>query len=135
MSVTGIGNGITMDDSPLLTMTKSRLVGTKPELSPESENLLSTLSGLCSFHTSQDLASFIFTDMFNTLIGDEGWITFDIGIYKDHTKIVELTPVQGSITIADGAMSGCIPNNVIIAKTPTEFSTIIQNWYECAMTA
>ncbi len=124
-----------MDDSPLLTMTKSRLVDTRPELSPESENLLSTLSGLCSFHSSQDLASFLFSDMFSTLIGTEAWITFEIGIYKDHTKTVELNSVQGTITIADGSMSGCIPNNVITAKTQTECSIIIQNWYECAMTA
>lgn len=125
-----------MDELPLLTMTKSRLADSQPELTPESENLLSTLSGLCSFHTSQDLASFLFTDQFNKLIGtEESWITFEVGLYKDHTKTVELTPIQGSITIADGAMSGCVPNNAIIAKTETECSTIIQNWYDCVMTA
>tara|TARA_B110001452_G_scaffold262249_1_gene262036 strand:+ start:2919 stop:3296 length:378 start_codon:yes stop_codon:yes gene_type:complete len=125
-----------MEELPLLTMTKSHLADVQPELTSESENLLSTLSGLCSFHSSQDLASFLFTDQFNKLIGTgDSWITFEVGIYKDHTITVELKPIHGSITIADEAMSGCIPNNVIIAKTETECSTIIQNWYDCVMTA
>lgn len=132
----GIDNVIDMDDSPLLTMTKSSLVDIQPELTSDSENLLSTLSGLCSFHTSQDLASFLFTEMFKTLVGNNSaWITFEIGVYKDHTKTVELTPVGGSITIADGSMSGCIPNNTITAKTETECAAILQNWYNCVMNA
>jgi len=58
-----------MDESPLLTMTKSREIDNQPELSPESLHLLETLSGLCSFHTSEDLASFLFTEMFRKLVG------------------------------------------------------------------
>ena len=75
-----------MDDTPLLTMTKSRIVGEQPNISDESKALLDTLSSLCSFHSCEDLASFLFTDMFRNLVGaGEPWIIFEIGVYKDHT--------------------------------------------------
>ena len=64
-----------MEKLPLLTMTKSRIIGDQPTLSNESQALLDTLSGLCSFHTPEDLASFLFTDMFRNLVGaGESWI-------------------------------------------------------------
>ena len=59
-----------MEDIPILTMTKSRIIGDQPNLIPKSEGLLDTLSGLCSFHTTDDLASFLFTEMFRELVGD-----------------------------------------------------------------
>ena len=71
-----------MEDMPLLTMTKSRIVGIQPRLITKSEALLDTLSGLCSFHTTEDLASFLFTEMFRELVGEgEPWIIFEIGVY------------------------------------------------------
>jgi hypothetical protein len=123
-----------MDDSPLLTMTKSRLVNAQPELSSQSEMLLETLSGLCSFHTSEDLASFLFTETFRSLVGDGNiWIIFEIGVYKDHTKTVEITPIDGEMTIADTSMNGSIPNNVAIVKTESDCARILLNWYNSVM--
>ena len=63
--------GDKMEDTPLLTMTKSRIVGEEPNISDESKALLDTLSSLCSFHSCEDLASFLFTDMFRNLVGRE----------------------------------------------------------------
>ena len=98
--------GEVMEELPLLTMTKSRIVGVQPNISQESQALLETLSGLCSFHTCEDLASFLFTEMFRDLVGEgEPWIIFEIGVYKDHTKTIESIPVHDGITLADGAMS------------------------------
>ena len=115
-------------------MTKSRLVNTQPELSPQSEVLLETLSGLCSFHTSEDLASFLFTENFHSLVGDGNtWIAFEIGVYKDHTKTAEITPADGEITITDTSMKGRIPNNVAIVKTESDCARILLNWYNSAM--
>ena len=39
--------GDKMEDTPLLTMTKSRIVGEQPNISDESKALLDTLSSLC----------------------------------------------------------------------------------------
>lgn len=123
-----------MVDSPLLTMTKSRLVNAQPELSSQSETLLETLSGLCSFHTSEDLASFLFTEIFRSLVGEGNtWVVFEIGVYKDHTKTVEITPIDGGMTIADTSMNGSIPNNVAIVKNESDCARVLLNWYNSAM--
>ena len=119
-----------MEELPLLTMTKSRIVGEVPDLSAKSQALLDTLSGLCSFHTIEDLASFLFTDMFRDLIGfGEPWIIFEIGVYKEHTKTIESIPVHDGITLADGAMTGGIEGNLAIAKSQSECDSILSNWY------
>ncbi len=123
-----------MEESPLLTMTKSRVIGPQPTLTPESQQLLETLSGLCSFHTSEDLTSFLFTEMFRNLVGTgEPWVVFEIGIYQDHTKTIEAIPVHDGITLADSSMSGCIPNHVVIVKNSEDCVEILQNWHDCAM--
>ena len=125
-----------MDETPILTMSKSDFIENKPDLEPQSEALLETLSGLCSFHSAEDLSSLLFTDMFGLLVGDSNpWIKFEVGLYKDHTKTIEIIPIKGSITIADAAMSGGIPNNVVTSKSEEECATILQNWYNCVMTA
>ena len=125
-----------MDEMPLLTMSKSGFIESKPELEPQSEMLLETLSGLCSFHSAEDLSSLLFTDMFGLLVGEsDPWIKFEVGLYKDHTKTIEIIPVKGSITIADAAISGGIPNNVVTSKNEQECASILQNWYNCVMTA
>ena len=119
-----------MDESPLLTMTKSRIVDNQPDISLEDQALLDTLSSLCSFHTCEDLASFLFTDMFRNLVGTgEPWIAFEIGVYSDHVKTIELIPVHDGVTLADGAMTGAIENNVAIAKSELDCNTILSNWY------
>lgn len=119
-----------MEDMPLLTMTKSRIVGIQPSLVPKSEALLETLSGLCSFHTTEDLASFLFTEMFRELVGEgEPWIVFEIGVYKNHTKTLELIPVHDGITLADGSLAGGIPGNISIVKSESDCSQALLNWH------
>ena len=123
-----------MDESPLLTMTKSREIDSQPELSPESLHLLETLSGLCSFHTCEDLASFLFTEMFRKLVGNsEPWVVFEVGVYLDHTKIVEVIAVHDGITIADPTISGLIPNHVAIVKNLEDCAEILQKWHDNVM--
>lgn len=123
-----------MEDMPLLTMTKSRIVGIQPSLIPKSEALLDTLSGLCSFHTTEDLASFLFTEVFRELVGEgEPWIIFEIGVYKDHTKTLELIPVYDGMTLADGFMTGGIPDNISIVKSESECSQALLNWHNHVM--
>lgn len=123
-----------MVDIPLLTMTKSRIIDNQPNLLPKSEMLLDTLSSLCSFHTTEDLASFLFTEMFRELVGEgEPWIIFEIGVYKDHTKTLELIPVHDGITLADGSMTGGISGNVSIVKSEKECSQALLNWHDYVM--
>ncbi len=119
-----------MSERPLLTMTKSRIIAQQPDLEPQSLGLLDTLSTLCSFYTCEDLASFLFSDIFRNVAGDdEPWIIFEIGIYAEHTKTVELIPVHDGVTIADGSMTGGIPNHVIVIKSEQDCSDILATWY------
>ena len=123
-----------MEDMPLLTMTKSRIVGDQPSLLPKSKALLDTLTGLCSFHTTEDLASFLFTKMFKELVGEgEPWVIFEIGVYKDHTKTLELIPVHDGITLADGSLAGGIPGNISIVKSESDCSQALLNWHNHVM--
>tara|TARA_B110000495_G_scaffold202095_1_gene221226 strand:+ start:1700 stop:2077 length:378 start_codon:yes stop_codon:yes gene_type:complete len=123
-----------MDESPLLTMVKSRLVNAQPELSSQSEVLLNTLSGLCSFHTSGDLASFLFSKNFSSLIGTGNtWVIFEIGVYRDDTKTIEITPTNDGVTIVDASGGGKIPNNSIMVNTESDCARILLNWYNSAM--
>ena len=123
-----------MSERPLLTMTKSRIIAQQPDLEPQSLGLLDTLSTLCSFYTCEDLASFLFSDIFRNVAGDdEPWIIFEIGIYAEHTKTVELIPVHDGVTIADGSMTGGIPNHVIVIKSEQDCSETLATWYNHIM--
>ena len=56
------------DEKPLLTVVKSRMVDdANPPLEPAEQALLDTLSMLCSFHTTEDLASFLCSPMFQAV--------------------------------------------------------------------
>ena len=123
-----------MSERPLLTMTKSRIIAQQPDLEPQSLGLLDTLSTLCSFYTCEDLASFLFSDIFRNVAGDdEPWIIFEIGIYAEHTKTVELIHVHDGVTIADGSMTGGIPNHVIVIKSEQDCSDTLATWYNHIM--
>ena len=123
-----------VDEQPLLTMTKSRIVSEMPELNDEMVALLDTLSGLCAFHTSKDLASFLFSEKFRLLVGEgEPWIVFEIGIYLDHLKTVEAIPVHDGITIADTNLTGSIPNNIQVSHNENEISKLLTNWHDSIM--
>ena len=125
-----------MDDTPLLTMTKSRIVDDVPELSEKSSMLYQTLSTLCSFQSCEDLSSFLFTDMFRDLVNsDSPWIIFEIGVYKEHTTVIEAIPIRDGIKFADPSMKGVIPNNIVDIFSEDECCTILHNWIEGNMNA
>ena len=119
-----------MDETPLLTMTKSRIIDEMPELNDKSTMLFQTLSTLCSFHTCEDLASFLFSDMFRDLVAAENpWIVFEIGVYRDHTITMEAIPTVDGIKFADASMKGVIPNNIVEINEESECGKILNNWH------
>ena len=120
-----------MDGMPLLTMTKSRVIDEIPKLSEKSTVLLHTLSSLCSFHTCEDLASFLFSDMFRALVSaPHPWVIFEIGIYKNHSIVIEAIPIDNGIKLADSSMKGLIPGNVSDISSELECSQILNNWLD-----
>jgi hypothetical protein len=129
-----VDGGQTMDEEqrPLLTLCKSRIIDGVPEwINEKSLALMETLSGLCSFYNANDLAAFLFSEMFDSLVGnDEPWIIFELGIFKDHKKMIEVIAVQGNITLADSQSSGVFENDIVVCNTSAEAELAIMRWHD-----
>jgi len=120
------------EQRPLLTLCKSTIIDGIPEgLAEKSLALMETLSSLCSFYNATDLADFLFSEMFDSLVGnDEPWIIFELGIFRDHKKTIEVIAVKGSITLADSQSSGVFDNDIVICKTSDEAELAIMRWHD-----
>ena len=120
------------EQRPLLTLCKSRIIDGVPEwINEKSLALMETLSGLCSFYNANDLAAFLFSEMFDSLVGnDEPWIIFELGIFKDHKKMIEVIAVQGNITLADSQSSGVFENDIVVCNTSAEAELAIMRWHD-----
>ena len=96
------------DDLPLLTMVKSKEIDEKPiEISKDSIELLNTLSTLCSFYSVEDFVGFIFSEKFQVLVGDgEPWVVFEIGMYLDHQKNMQLIATDKKVILVDNVKCG-----------------------------
>ena len=72
--------------------------------------------------------------MFRKLVGNsEPWVVFEVGVYLDHTKIVEVIAVHDGITIADPSISGLIPNHAVIVKNLEDCAETLQKWHDNVM--
>lgn len=117
---------------PMFTMTVSRELEEAPvTLNQKSEELLSTVKTLCSFKNSQDLAHFVFSELFADLARTElPWLVFEVGIYRDHTKVIELIPTKHDMTLADLSCSGAFIQNVQKTSDRDEFSALLEKWFD-----
>ena len=119
------------DNLPLLTMVKSREVDDEPvSLSEESKNLLNTLSSLCSFYTVDDFVGFIFSKKFKNLVESPSpWVVFEIGMYLDHQKNMQLIVSSDKIMLVDNV--GCGWNNgTFESSDEKEISREMKSWCE-----
>ena len=119
---------------PLLTVCKSRIIDAIPEgLCERSLALLHSLSGICSFYSVADLAGFLFSEQFGLLVGNtEPWIVFELGIYRDPDKSIELIAVAGDITLADSQSSGVFDGDIVQCKTIEDMAKTILLWHNAA---
>ena len=119
------------DAKPLMTVVKSRMVDeANPPLEPGEQALLDTLSMLCSFHTTEDLASFLCSPMFQRLVGNRPpFVVFEIGIYLDHTKTIELIASEDGIVLADASASGAFPGNIHTITDEKDAAKQLTHWH------
>ncbi|MDG1555867.1 MAG: hypothetical protein P8R00_06445 [Candidatus Poseidoniaceae archaeon] len=119
------------DGSPKFTMVKSQELGGVPEgLSDKSLGLMNTLSMLCSFHSSEDLASFLHSEMFEHLTRQgEVWIGFEIGLYEDHTKTFAVFPSKNDVVFADNSATGAFPENLYRCTVENKTAEQLEHWY------
>ncbi len=119
------------DAKPLLTVVKLRMVDeANPPLEPGEQALLDTLSMLCSFHTTEDLASFLCSPMFQGLVGNRPpFVVFEIGVYLDHTKTIELVASEDGIVLADASASGAFHGNIHTIKDEKDAAKQLTHWH------
>ncbi len=122
---------------PLLTLCKSRIIDAVPEgLSEKSLALQHSLSGICSFYSVADLAGFLFSEQFGLLVGNtEPWIVFELGIYRDPDKTIELIAISGNITLADSHSTGVFEGDIAQCNTVEEMEKTILLWHNAAYDA
>ena len=120
-----------MTKLPLLTMTKSRLLSEIPELNRESNVLLDTLSGLCSFYSVSDLASFLFSKKFCDLVEcKDPWIMFEIGVYINHNLTLDLIPDGEKLILIDSQGNRGLNSDSVEIISEVNFTDVMTDWLE-----
>ena len=116
-------------DVPLITLVKREEIAERPLLSEEDLALETTLSMLCSFLTLEDFISFLSTPMFASYAQrDEPWVVFEIGLYQNHTKTLQLYPEPNRLTVTDEAATGVLDQNVWNGQADAELVGLLRSW-------
>ena len=114
---------------PLITLVKREEIASRPPLSSEDLALENTLSMLCSFWSLEDFISFLCSPMFESYARcDEAWVVFEIGLYRDHTKTLQLYPERKSLTVTDEAMTGALDQHVWKGQADRALIDLLQTW-------
>ena len=117
------------EDVPLITLVKREEIAERPLLSEEDLALETTLSMLCSFLTLEDFISFLSTPMFASYAQrDEPWVVFEIGLYQNHTKTLQLYPEPNRLTVTDEAATGVLDQNVWNGQADAELVGLLRSW-------
>ena len=117
------------DGQPLLTLVKKQETAERPKLTAEDLALEQTLSMLCSFLSVEDFASFLSSGPFRSYAQREAlWVAFEIGLYHDHTKTLQLYPEENQLIVADDAMTGAFEEHVWRGQADETFITAISHW-------
>ena len=119
-----------MDDgAPLITLVKKAEIGPKPSLSSDGLALEQTLMMLCSFLSLEDFITFLSSPVFQAYAQhDEMWVSFEIGLYVDHTKTLQLYPEHHGLTIADEAMTGAFEDHVWKGQADDSLVMALKQW-------
>ena len=118
-----------MDGTPLLTMVKAETLAVPPEFDETSANLDRTLTMLCSFLSLNDFMSFLASRPFTTYARtDEPWVMFEIGLYVDHTKTLQLIPKRTSITLVDPSRSGVFEDGLVECWEDSALRNALNAW-------
>lgn len=117
------------EHAPVITLVKKAEIAARPPLSPDDLALENTLEMLCSFLTLEDFISFLQSPMFQSYAcRKEVWLVLEIGLYRDHTKTLQLYPEAEHLAIADEAMTGGLDGHVWKGVPGEELMAALQNW-------
>jgi hypothetical protein len=117
------------DHVPCITLVKLSEIDERPSLSPADEGLEQNLSMLCSFLSVDDFCSFLTSPAFASFARhDIPWVTFELGLYSDHTKTLQLIPSSDGFQIADANESGVFENNMWSGQIEDGFAELLGDW-------
>ena len=123
--------GSMSDSLPLITLVKAKEVDDRPDLSEKHLGLEQTLSMLCSFLSLDDFLQFLqstpFVEFSRT---PEPWIQFELGLYKNHTKTLQLIPEQRHLTLVDEGMTGALENGIWVGEPDEAMETVLGRWIQ-----
>ena len=119
------------EEAPFVTLVKREEISSRPLLSAEDLALENTLSMLCSFWSLEDFISFLSSPMFDSYARrDEPWVVFEIGLYRDHTKTLQLYPERERLTVTDEAMTGALDQHVWKGQADRALVDLLQTWVD-----
>ncbi len=113
----------------MITLVKKGEIAPRPSLSPEDLALEQTLSMLCSFLSLEDFMSFLESSTFRSFAQrEEAWVAFEIGLYQDHTKTLQLYPEHELLTMADEAMTGVFDEQIWKGVQGKDMAAALRRW-------
>ena len=123
--------GSMSDSLPLITLVKAKEVDDRPDLSERHLGLEQTLSMLCSFLSLDDFLQFLRSDIFVDFSRtSKPWIQFELGLYTNNTKTLQLIPEQRQITLVDEAMTGAIEDGIWRGEVDETMEAVLARWIQ-----
>lgn len=121
--------GSMVDEAPLVTLVKAKEIDTRPALEDAETALERTLTMLCSFLSVGDLISFLDSPPFARLARQgTPWLVFELGLYHDHTKTLQLIPEHDVIVLADSAATGVFEDNLWSGQPDETMEAALERW-------
>ena len=117
-----------MGDLLLTLIIKNRKEIDTQLFSEEMVDFLDVLSMLCSFYSSSDFASFIFSEKFLNLANIDRKIIFEIGIYFEDEKTLQLTTDGENIVLTDLINQNVFSGNCVVCQNSEYFEVKINDW-------
>ena len=106
---------------PQLTLViKSKAVGFSEIINGDDNNLIQTLSMLCSFYTVDDLCSFLYSDKFQSMDQELYQLVFEMGLYSDHQITLDIIPRGSNMILGNSKYPVC--------NSHKSLKEVISNW-------
>ena len=93
---------------PQLTLViKSKAADFSEIVNGDDNNLIQTLSMLCSFYTVDDLCSFLYSDKFQSIDNELYELVFEMGLYSNHQITLDIIPKGKKMTVCSSPKTTC----------------------------
>ena len=86
-------------------------------------------------HDCRGFGSFLFSPMFTSLTkGREAFVVFEVGLFLDHTKTIDVIASQEGLVFADAQASGAFSSNIHSVINEEDAIQKLMLWHEMVYT-